>query len=58
MPPDPPEYQPAEDSYSEVWARVYLSRHVSCDGWTADGRDGVPVCVCGIVLEASGRAAA
>lgn len=58
MLPDPPEYQPEENLYPYVWARVYLSSHDQCGGWTVDGRDGVPVCACGTVLEAPREAAA
>ena len=57
MLPDPPEYQPEENQYPDVWMRVYLSGHANCGAWSIGG-DGVPVCVCGTAMPAAVKAAA
>ena len=35
---------------TEVWGLVYDTAHWDCGGWTIDGRDGVLVCACGVIL--------
>jgi hypothetical protein len=57
MPPDPPEYQPEENQYPDVWMRVYLSGHSTCGAWSIS-EDGAPACVCGTAMPANAKAAA
>ena len=52
MLPDPPEYQPDEESYAERWFRVFTSRH-SCFGAWRGYPDGG--CGCGRTFGAFSR---
>lgn len=56
MQPDPSEYEPREELYSEVWARFFLGPHSNCNGWTM--QDGQTVCSCGTAMPATAKAAA
>jgi hypothetical protein len=53
---DPPEYQPEEPLYSEMWVWVNRTVHASHGGWTTD--QGWPVCACGTVIRAPEKATA
>jgi hypothetical protein len=47
--PDDPWAGPDPDQV-RAWRLVFDAGHLDCDGWTADGRDGVVVCACGVRL--------